>query len=66
MACGASVASASVGEKDSIFDRVLREENERLSAMGMGPSPDERSEESGAKNKMKKKDPMRGGRRVEV
>ncbi len=33
---GASVASASVVSKDSIFDRVLREENERLNAMGMG------------------------------
>jgi hypothetical protein len=32
----ASVASASVVSKDSIFDRVLREENERLNAMGMG------------------------------
>ena len=33
---GASVASASVVSKDSIFDRVLREENERLKTMGMG------------------------------
>ena len=33
---GTSVASLSVVSKDSIFDKVLREENERLSAMGMG------------------------------
>ena len=40
MACGASVASVSVVSKDSIFDRVLKEENERLKGMGMGGRED--------------------------
>jgi len=62
MACGASVASLSVVSKDSIFDRVLKEENERLNAMGMGgrDSPEKGGGGEG------KKDKMRGGRRVEI
>jgi len=60
MACGASVASLSVVSKDSIFDRVLKEENERLNAMGMGGRD---SPEKGGEGK---KDKMRGGRRVEI
>ena len=73
---GASVASASVVSKDSIFDRVLREENERLKTMGMG----ERdyvdpyclvkggAAAGGGKGVSggNKRDGMRGGRRVEI
>ena len=36
MACGASVASVSVDSKDSIFDRVLKEQIDRMNAMSMG------------------------------
>ncbi|KAK1734372.1 hypothetical protein QTG54_014879 [Skeletonema marinoi] len=57
--CGASVASLSVVSKDSIFDRVLKEENERLNAMGMGGRDSPEKGEG-------KKDKMRGGRRVEI
>lgn len=62
------MASLSVVSKDSIFDRVLREENERLKGMGMGgrDKDEDEDEEGGGSKKKKKKDPMRGGRRVEV
>ena len=75
--CGASVASASVVSKDSIFDRVLREENERLNAMGMGERDVEvdpyclvkggaGSSSKGVSGGGSKRDGMRGGRRVEI
>jgi len=63
MACGASVASLSVVSKDSIFDRVLKEENERLNAMGMGGRDSPEKNGGGGEGK---KDKMRGGRRVEI
>jgi hypothetical protein len=75
----ASVASASVVSKDSIFDRVLREENERLNAMGMGErdfddpyclvkggSGSSTGGSSGGSGGGSKRDGMRGGRRVEI
>ncbi len=71
MACGGgSVASVSVVSKDSIFDRVLKEENERLKGMGMG----ERDFENGlgmngggvGVKGDGGRDKMRGGRRVEI
>ncbi len=48
--------------KDSIFDRVLREEEVRLKGMGMG----ERDGSGGGGRESVKKDKMRGGRRVEI
>ena len=75
MACGASVASASVVSKDSIFDRVMREEEDRMKAMGMGGrdySPDDgrggrvRGGTTAGGGVVGKKDKMRGGRRVEI
>jgi hypothetical protein len=73
---GASVASASVVSKDSIFDRVLREENERLKTMGMGerdsfcdPYCLVKGAAGGGKGVSgggSKRDGMRGGRRVEI
>ena len=69
MACGASVASVSVVSKDSIFDRVLRQEEERMKALGMGgrdysPEKDGGGVRGGVGGE--KKDKMRGGRRVEI
>ena len=54
--------------KDSIFDRVLREENERLKGMGMGERDVDPMEKSGSGSSGGgvKKDKMRGGRRVEI
>ena len=76
MACGASVASVSVVSKDSIFDRVLRQEEERMKALGMGGrdySPEKEgrvgggvSSSGGVSKGGGGKDKMRGGRRVEI
>lgn len=69
MACGASVASVSVVSKDSIFDRVLREEEVRLKGMGMGERDGTDNGGEGGNDDGSggvKKDKMRGGRRVEI
>ena len=66
MACGASVASVSVVSKDSIFDRVLRQEEERMKALGMGGRDYSPEKDGGVGGGGGKKDKMRGGRRVEI
>ena len=66
MACGASVASVSVVSKDSIFDRVLRQEEERMKALGMGGRDYSPEKEGVGVVGGGKKDKMRGGRRVEI